>query len=379
MKIVMISNFFNHHQKPLSDALSKLADEYLFICTSAIPEERKRLGYIESEEEYVFKARSEADKAFVQEKAELADVVIFGSAPEEYIRNRLKHNRLTFRYAERPLKTFNEGWKYPFRWLKWRKRNPVKKPIYLLCASAYASWDYAKFGLFKGKAFRWGYFPETKRYIDIERLIADKKQNSLLWVGRFLHWKHPEAAVMTAAVLKEKGYSFTLDMIGDGEDAPKIQRMICEYGLKDQVHILGPQPYTRVREYMERAEVFLFTSDSREGWGAVLNEAMNSACAVVASDCIGSVPYLIEDGTDGLTYHAQDTDALADKVCYYLSHGQERKKIAVRAYQKIIDVWNAEAAAIRMIELSKGLLEGENVEKLFENGPCSAAPIIQDR
>lgn len=55
------------------------------------------------------------------------------------------------------------------------------------------------------------------------------------------------------------------------------------------------------------------------------------------------------------------------------------KKIAVRAYQKIIDVWNAEAAAIRMIELSKGLLEGENVEKLFENGPCSAAPIIQDR
>jgi glycosyltransferase involved in cell wall biosynthesis len=40
--------------------------------------------------------------------------------------------------------------------------------------------------------------------------------------------------------------------------------------------------------------VFIFTSDRNEGWGAVLNEAMGSGCAVVAADLIGSVPYLIE-------------------------------------------------------------------------------------
>ena len=33
---------------------------------------------------------------------------------------------------------------------------------------------------------------------------------------------------------------------------------------------------------MEQADIYLFTSDRNEGWGAVANEAMNSACAMVA-------------------------------------------------------------------------------------------------
>ena len=37
-----------------------------------------------------------------------------------------------------------------------------------------------------------------------------------------------------------------------------------------------------VRKEMERADIFLFTSDYKEGWGAVLNEAMNARCAIVA-------------------------------------------------------------------------------------------------
>ena len=44
--------------------------------------------------------------------------------------------------------------------------------------------------------------------------------------------------------------------------------------------------------YMESSHIFLlFTSDRNEG--AALNESMNSGCAVVASDAIGSVPYLM--------------------------------------------------------------------------------------
>lgn len=48
---------------------------------------------------------------------------------------------------------------------------------------------------------------------------------------------------------------------------------------------------SEVRSYMEKADIYLFTSDFNEGWGAVLNESMNSGCAVVASHAIGSVPF----------------------------------------------------------------------------------------
>ena len=54
MKVVFISNFFNHHQKPFSDAMYKaLEGQYVFVETSVMPEARKALGYVQYCEPYV--------------------------------------------------------------------------------------------------------------------------------------------------------------------------------------------------------------------------------------------------------------------------------------------------------------------------------------
>ena len=71
---------------------------------------------------------------------------------------------------------------------------------------------------------------------------------------------------------------------------------------KYQPAMLGAMPPEEVRRHMEKADIYLFTSDFNEGWGAVLNESMNSGCAVVASHAIGSVPFLIKNGENGLIY-----------------------------------------------------------------------------
>ena len=54
---------------------------------------------------------------------------------------------------------------------------------------------------------------------------------------------------------------------------------------------------------MERADIYLATSDRQEGWGAVINEAMNSGCAVVADHMMGAVPYLISHEENGMIYN----------------------------------------------------------------------------
>ena len=61
---------------------------------------------------------------------------------------------------------------------------------------------------------------------------------------------------------------------------------------------------------MEKTGIFLFTSDRQEGWGAVLNEAMNSGCAVVASHLIGAVPFLKKKKKNGLVYSSGDRKTL---------------------------------------------------------------------
>ena len=158
----------------------------------------------------------------------------------------------------------------------------------MLCAGAFTYADFAKHGSFINKAYKWGYFPETKRYESIERLVEKKKKNSILWCGRFIDWKHPDDALCVAERLKAAGYSFALNIIGAGELEPKLKSMIEQYGLNDCVHMLGAMPPENVREYMESSQIYIFTSDRSEGWGAVLNESMNSGCAVVASDAIGA-------------------------------------------------------------------------------------------
>ena len=113
-----------------------------------------------------------------------------------------------------------------------------------------------------------------------------------------------------------------------------------------------------VRNHMERAAIFLFTSDYREGWGAVLNESMNSGCAVVASHAIGSVPFLLKDGNNGLIYRNGNTEELYHHVKYLLEHADECARMGMEAYQTISQQWNAEEAADRVLMLAEELQTG---------------------
>lgn len=84
MKIVFLSNYFNHHQKPFSDSMNKTDGvEYRFIETEEMESERKNMGWGEKNyPDYVIKSYESEEKYDESIKAiNEADVVIFGSAP----------------------------------------------------------------------------------------------------------------------------------------------------------------------------------------------------------------------------------------------------------------------------------------------------------
>mgnify|MGYP002802135982 CR=1 FL=1 len=214
MRVLFISNYFNHHQKPLSDALFQLtAQQYAFAATVPLSQERNQMGWTDTTEEYT----RDVDSISLPTQINQADVIITGSAPEEYVKIAIRKKKLIFRYSERPLKNGVDLRKYLPRFVRWHWRNPPGKPIYLLSASAFAAADYKKFGLFRERAYKWGYFPETRRYAHINSLIAGKDRSSILWVGRFLDWKHPDAALQAVRTLHNEGLSFHLNLIGTGE------------------------------------------------------------------------------------------------------------------------------------------------------------------
>ena len=377
MKVVFLSNYYNHHQAPFCRAMhERLNNDFAFIQTEEMEAERSNMGW--GEDNIPSFVKKTYGSCFAEDECndmiENADVVIIGSAPHRLVENRIRQGKLVIRYSERLLKKGLELWKYPYRYFKLHKKNPSRANIYLLCASAYASADYAKFGLFKNRCYKWGYFPEVKRYDDIDRLIESKQPASILWVARLIELKHPELPILVAKRLKDENCSFEMRLIGNGVLEEKIKNMIRDLGLEDCVKMLGVMKPEQVRECMEKSQIFLFTSDRNEGWGAVLNEAMNSACGVVASNAIGAAPFLI-NGENGTMYKDGDFEDLYANVKLMIDQPQKAARFGKSAYETMINEWNAETAADRLLCLLKDLQENKSSRR-YSHGPCSKAERI---
>ena len=375
MKVVFLSNYLNHHQLPFClEMRKKLQEDFVFVATTKISQERLILGYEDMNEKYDFVVRAYDTREYAMNLSNESDIVIIGSAPEKYIRARSKTGKITFRYNERPYKNGINIKKFIYysTYRKFVERNKV----HMLCASAYTPYDFSLSGLYKNRFYKWGYFPKIEKY-NIEKVLKSKSKASILWVARFIKFKHPETVIELAQRLKENNYDFSINMIGTGDLEKDIIKLIKEYGLENHVKVLGAMNPNEVRDYMKKSEIFLFTSDRGEGWGAVLNEAMNSGCAVVASHEIGSVPFLIENNKNGIIYENGNMDDLFRKVISLLSDEEHTHNIGLEAYHSMINLWNPQVAAKRFIELSNALLKGETFDK-YTDGPCSKADLLKD-
>lgn len=377
ISVCFLSNYLTHHQLPFCLEMMRLTGgRFVFVETEVLPLERKNMGYAALGEQYDFvihAQKSEIARKKTKDIAFASDVVIIGSASDDYIRRRLKANKLTFRYSER---IFKKGLhdvlrlaKYIMKTLPYRNKN-----LYYLLSSAYAAHDYYRCGAKAEKMFKWGYFPATKTYPDTLQMVTQKEKNSILWTGRLIEYKHPEAAVAVARLLRAQGYDFHLRMVGIGPMEQSLREVIRQQGLESHVELLGAMSPEDVREQMDRSQIFLFTSDFNEGWGAVLNEAMNSGCAIVASHACGSVPFMIKHKQNGLVYQSGDVDALYEQVKCLLDEPKERHRISIQAAETATNHWNAKMAAERLQQFCVGILQNKPVE--YEDGILSSAPAI---
>lgn len=380
MKIVFVSNFMNIHQQPLCHAFyQRVGDDFVFIETTPMDLDRVEMGF--NTQEYPYVKNVILDDALRNECLKLilnSDVVIFGSAPDYLLQMRLKTKKLTFKYSERFFKgrgTVTD--KIRFTVSSFKHIRPLKKAnVYFLCASAYTSQDVNRFENFQGRCFKWGYFREVLP-VSPDKLIHKKEKNSILWVARMIDWKHPELAVELASRLHQSGFQFTLKMVGTGNLKERVQKLVEDKNLQEYVHLLGKKNPDEVRNLMDCSDIFLGTSDYKEGWGVVINEAMNSCCAVVASHAMGAVPFLIEDGVNGLVFENGNIDSLYHKVSSVLMNTEKLRNLQKSAFHVLHTVWNAETAAERFLILAEELLDQKEITK-YKNGPCSTADILEN-
>lgn len=378
MKLAIFSVVLNIHQVCIADELYELTGhDFVFVeLEKSVGLNNKGGSEDFSTRPYLLQSWRDVDsETKAMEIARNAEVVIFGGYMAlKYQIERLKEDRLTFEMGERWLKHWQSFfsprllkniWNYHIR--GWKNR-----PLYKLCSSAYCANDQYLLQTFKRRCYKWGYFTKVED-VNIEDMINLKPQDrpALMWCARFLDWKHPEMVVTLAHRLKENNYDVQIDMYGTGIEMSKVKSMANALGVEEMVVLKGNVPNAEIISAMQKHDIFLFTSDKNEGWGAVLNEAMSNGCAVVASNAIGSVPFLVKDGENGLIFKFRSVESLYEKVEFLLRHPDECRKMANRAYYTMREVWSPRQAAVNLLSLIDNLQKGK--DSSIKEGPCSKA------
>ncbi len=215
------------------------------------------------------------------------------------------------------------------------------------------------FRSYEDKCYRFGYFPEHIEY-EIDALMEEKKRlangvPTILWMGRMIRLKHPELTVKALAQLKGEGYDFRLKMVGNGPEREKIGQLVETCGLKDRTTICDFLKPREAREEMAKAMIYVMTSNKLEGWGSVIYEAQNAACAQIASHACGATPWLVKNGETGLVFKSGDAGDLCAKLKVLLDDPEKIETYGRNAYALMHELWNPSVAAARVIELAESI------------------------
>lgn len=383
MVLSLYTIYVNHHQIPLADELySLLGDDFHFIEIRDTEEVVKAMsGYSLIDRPYVIRPyKTSHEKKLAFDYAINSDIMLFStpsSLPYAIKRFLSGKKQITFEIEERWLKKGLLNILSP-RLLKNKLVYHTicpQKNTYMLCQGAYVARDEYFLRSYINKCYKWAYFTAVPK-LDIKKLLINKRNSEkirIVWVARFLDWKHPEKMVDLAQYLQKKQVDFEIDMIGEGILFTHIDTQIRKKNLQNCVKLLGVMPNSNIVKLLQTYHIFCFTSDRNEGWGAVLNEAMSAGCCPVASKSIGSVPFLINHGYNGMFYDDLVEDDLEKKVLWLINNPAKREKMSENAYSSMRDVWNPSVAAHRLVEKCNALLNGCDIT--FCDGPLSQSEI----
>jgi len=139
----------------------------------------------------------------------------------------------------------------------------------------------------------------------------------VLGVGRLSEPKDFSTLIRAFALVR-KEQPARLMILGEGEDRPKLEGLVRELGIEDDVALPGfaENPF----KYMKRAAVFVLSS-KWEGFGNVLVEAMACGTPVVSTNCPSGPAEILERGKWGKLVPVGDVEALAKAISEVLTKG----------------------------------------------------------
>jgi glycosyltransferase involved in cell wall biosynthesis len=151
-------------------------------------------------------------------------------------------------------------------------------------------------------------------------------------VGRICREKQYPILIQALSMLKSQGLEFVALIIGDGPLKSEITRLAVDYGLANQVKLLGNR--NDVFQLLDIMDIFVFPSGG-EAFSITILEAMAKSKPIVAFNVDG-VNEAIENGITGFLVPFKNIEEFAQKIKILIANPPLSLKMGQAGHRRIL-------------------------------------------
>lgn len=197
-----------------------------------------------------------------------------------------------------------------------------------------------------------------------KRVYTTDKNLKLLWVGGI--WPRKGLKILLDALGESDFRNFELDIIGDGQDRAKCEKLVEKYQMQEQVSFRGKLSFADTNATYSDADVFVFSS-MRDTSGNVVLEAMAHGLPIICFNHHG-VGEIVTKSTGTpieVTNLSEMKKSILDAIRAYSDDRNLVKIQGIAARQRIEACYSWDRTIEKMVEIYERIFEEKNNGKVL--------------
>jgi glycosyltransferase involved in cell wall biosynthesis len=191
-------------------------------------------------------------------------------------------------------------------------------------------------------------------YIFNQKKSLPTKPRKLIFVGRFVEQKGLDLLLLALSQLSKNNQSFSLTLVGDGPERPKIEKLAIKLNIMDSINFTGQIPHENIPNLLQKHDIFVLPS-RYEGFGVAVIEAMSVGLPCLVTRCGG--PEFIVSQETGRVCNANNIETLKLALLELISLPDEQLiKIGNDARHVILNHYNIQNIAYKYISIFESII-----------------------
>lgn len=171
------------------------------------------------------------------------------------------------------------------------------------------------------KIFDWGYFPNPD-FVKIDDVKFNQEKFNFIYCGSLLKGKGVFDLLLAYYNVCKNNQLTHLHIVGDGNEFEKMRILVDKYKIFNNVTFHGVLLNKHAKYLISISDVLILPSIIKDGWGAVVNEAILNGTRVICSDMCGSSILIKNNYYFGSVFEFSNTKGLIENMNQLIHEGK---------------------------------------------------------